>query len=149
MIRGQGDPNAGKWHSYLTRALPFFRLIADRRGASAVEFALTAPFLLLFVCGAIQFGWIIVTQNTMYDTARNLVRPLSVGSISDAAAKTKAKNEVGYASDLKVDVQRDTGAGTVSIELSLPMDTMLLVPMFDKLVSGKTLSAIVTMYEES
>ncbi len=140
---------AGRWRFRFARALPFSRIGTDQRGASAVEFALTAPFLMLFVCGAIQFGWIIVTQNTMYDTARNLVRPLSVGTISDAAAKSKAKDEVGYAGDLEVDVQRDTTAGTVSIELTLPMDTLMLVPMFDALLAGKTMSAIVTMYEES
>lgn len=39
------------------RAAFLSRLVGDRRGATAVEFALISPFLILLVFGGVQLGW--------------------------------------------------------------------------------------------
>jgi Flp pilus assembly protein TadG len=35
-----------------------------RRGATAVEFALTAPVFILFLMAAFEFGWLNVVRHT-------------------------------------------------------------------------------------
>jgi len=62
------------------RLNPFWQ---DRRGASAVEFALVAPLLLMLLLGIIQYGSLFLIQNRMTDAARDTARRLAVGDIGN------------------------------------------------------------------
>ena len=65
----------------------------DERGASAVEFALVLPFLIMLLLGIIQYGSLFLVQTRMNDAARDTARRLAVGDLkteSDAAAHARA-----------------------------------------------------------
>ena len=63
------------------------RLLADLRGAIAVEFALIMPILLLFLLGIVQFGSAFFMQNNMLNTARELARRLATDQLTVADAE--------------------------------------------------------------
>ncbi|SMQ75907.1 Flp pilus assembly protein TadG [Devosia lucknowensis] len=59
------------------------RLIGDRAGAAAIEFALVVPMLLVLVSSTLEAGWIMV-QTIMLDRALDqTVRELRVGSFAN------------------------------------------------------------------
>lgn len=53
-----------------------------QRGASAVEFALLVPVLLLLVFGIIDFGMAIMSQSVVSNATREGVRAASLGASS-------------------------------------------------------------------
>lgn len=55
-------------------------------GASAVEFALVLPVLMLLVMGIIQFGYYFFAANAASSTAREVARRVAVGDCWDAGA---------------------------------------------------------------
>lgn len=78
---------------------------ARDRGASAVEFALVAPLLLLLVFGVIDFGRLLNAQITITEAAREGARAATIDTANPVNA---AKARVLSASD-ELD-------GTVSIQ---------------------------------
>jgi Flp pilus assembly protein TadG len=70
------------------------------RGASAVEFALVLPFLLLLVFGLIQYGLYFWALQGGSDLARSAARLSAVGNSNDCTAfETAIQNQTGgYAS---------------------------------------------------
>ena len=76
------------------------RLILDRRGATAVEFALVAPMLFLVLFGIVGFGAVISIQNGLQQLVAEAARA-SVAGLSDAERKQLAQvyvnnNASGY-----------------------------------------------------
>lgn len=71
----------------------------DARGAAALEFALVAPVILLFVFGIIQYGYLFWSLETASATAREAARQLIVGTqeqcVKDQAAGQAAQPAVG------------------------------------------------------
>jgi Flp pilus assembly protein TadG len=61
----------------------------DRRGASAVEFALIAPFLLLLVGAILAYGSIFATSLSVQQIAAETARA-TIGGLSDGERKTLA-----------------------------------------------------------
>lgn len=59
------------------------------RGAAAVEFALVLPFLLLLVCGIVDFGRAYNAKITLAHAARESVRVWALGG-TQAEATTRA-----------------------------------------------------------
>lgn len=57
------------------------------RGASAVEFALVFPLLLLLVFGIIQYSWYFYAMQTGTAATGEAVRRLAVGDCQDEAAR--------------------------------------------------------------
>jgi Flp pilus assembly protein TadG len=55
----------------------------DERGASAVEFALILPVLLLLVFGIIQYGYYFFAAQNGSSVAREAVRKVAVGDCPD------------------------------------------------------------------
>jgi Flp pilus assembly protein TadG len=52
----------------------------DQRGASALEFGLVAPVILLMIFGIIQYGYLYWSLQTAKATAREAARQLIVGT---------------------------------------------------------------------
>lgn len=71
----------------------------SERGAAALEFALVAPVILLFVFGIIQYGYLFWSLETASATAREAARQLIVGTdeqcVRDQAAGQAALPAVG------------------------------------------------------
>lgn len=63
---------------------------ADDSGASALEFALIAPILLLLVMGIIEFGFVFQAQLALTHAAREGAREASVGKFSAADVQAQA-----------------------------------------------------------
>lgn len=62
----------------------------DRGGASAVEFALVAPFLLLLVGAILAYGSIFATSLSLQQMAAETARA-TIGGLSDAERETLAE----------------------------------------------------------
>ncbi len=64
-------------------------------GASAVEFAIVLPVLLLLMFGTFQIAMLMFSYNVMVSTARDTVRAMAVCTITDlATATTTAQNSL-------------------------------------------------------
>jgi Flp pilus assembly protein TadG len=68
------------------------RVQNHRRGATAVEFAVTAPVFLIFLLGAFEFGWLSVIRHTADNAAYEGARAAMVpgATANDALAKTNS-----------------------------------------------------------
>jgi Flp pilus assembly pilin Flp len=92
-------------------------------GASAVEFALLVPFLLLITFGIITFGMILFTQITATHAAREAARQIAVNgdAVTDCdALKTFLEDSGTWApSDIQATSDGDGGPGD---ELTLTFD---------------------------
>ena len=62
----------------------------ERRGATAVEFAITAPVFFLFLLAAFEFGWLNVIRHTADNAAYEAARTAMVPGATAAEARTKA-----------------------------------------------------------
>ena len=65
----------------------------EEGGASAVEFALILPLLIMLLLGVIQYGSLFLVQTRMNDAARDTARRLAVGDLkteTDAEAHARA-----------------------------------------------------------
>lgn len=75
------------------------RARAQERGAAALEFALVAPVILLFIFGIIQYGYLFWSLETASATAREAARQLIVGTdvhcVKDQAAGQASQPAVG------------------------------------------------------
>ena len=65
--------------------------LSKERGASAVEFALIAPLLLLLVVGIAEFGRAFQVQSTLSAAAREGVRTMALQN-DQAAARSMAES---------------------------------------------------------
>ena len=57
-------------------------LLCNRGAASALEFAILAPILLLMLTGIVQYGSIYVLQNNMQNVAREVSIRLATGDLT-------------------------------------------------------------------
>lgn len=58
----------------------------DRRGVTAIEFALVAPVLFILIFGALELGLIWWTKNALQVTAALTARCVALGSCTDPTA---------------------------------------------------------------
>lgn len=119
------------------------------RGASAVEFALVLPILLLLVIGILEFGRAYHVQTTLSNAARDGVRVMALQD-SAAAAKTQVR-ESASTLDIKnnwitVEVEPSSacsGAGSVpnstaSVTIEYPLSLLSgFLPIDDLTLTGK------------
>jgi Flp pilus assembly protein TadG len=122
-----------------------------RRGATAVEFALTAPVFFLFLLAAFEFGWLNVMRHTADNAAYEAARRVIVPGATAAEAKSQATtllNIVGArgatVTITPTIVTPETDSVTVAIEIPMNKNG-LIVPRF----TGKsTIKATSTMRTE-
>jgi Flp pilus assembly protein TadG len=122
-----------------------------RRGATAVEFAITAPVFFVFLLAAFEFGWMNVLRHTADNAAYEAVRAAIVPGASSADATAKANSLLGIvgARDATVQVTPtvitpDTNEVTVVIEVPMNRNGLIL-PRFTK---NKTLHSEATLRTE-
>ena len=124
----------------------FRSLVRNHRGATAVEFALVFPVMLVLCSGIVEFGWLFYVQNSMTDTARTVTRDVSVGTVTSANAQAAVLSKLsdwGYNFSVTV-----TDDGTdVTIAIGVPRDEVALANIMD-LFGGGTLNTAVTMQLE-
>ena len=109
-----------------------------RRGATAVEFALTAPIFFVFLLAAFEFGWLNVIRHTADNAAYEAARSAMVPGATAAEARTKANRllRIVGTRGAKVTVTPDpvtseTEEVTVAIEIPMKRNG-LIVPRFTK-----------------
>ena len=107
-----------------------------RRGATAVEFALTAPIFFLFLLAAFEFGWLNVIRHTADNAAYEAARTAIVPGATSAEARTIANRLLGTvgAQGANVTVTPDpvtTQTKQVTVAIEIPMNRNgLIVPRF-------------------
>ena len=68
------------------------KIFRNRSGASAIEFAMIAPIIVLLMMGVIEFGLILFTYASAQNTTRNVVRMLATNQISTTEAQSDCLN---------------------------------------------------------
>ncbi len=109
------------------------RAQARDRGASAVEFALVAPVLILMLLGIIAFGHAFHVQSVLSNAARDGVR---VMALTDSPADARATTVSSAAPAANVSPSHITitptscsaadtsGPGTATLTISYPMELL-------------------------
>lgn len=122
-----------------------------RRGATAVEFAITAPLFVLFLLTAFEFGWMNVIRHTADNAAYEAARMAIVPGATSAEAIAEANRllDIVWARGAQVTVTPatitdDTEEVTVSIDVPLNQNGLIL-PRF---TSNKWLSSESTLRTE-
>jgi len=123
----------------------------SRRGATAAEFALTAPVFILFLLASFEFGWLNVLRHTSDNAAYEAARYAMVPGGTAAEAKAKANsilNIIGARGAVvtvnPATITTTTKEVTVSIDIPLKKNA-LVVPKF---TGKKTLHSEATMRTE-
>jgi Flp pilus assembly protein TadG len=108
----------------------------QRRGATAVEFALTAPVFIIFLLAAFEFGWLNVVRHTADNAAYEAARTAIVPGATETEARVKAEkllNIVGTrGATITVTPNPLTVASDeVTVNIQIPMNQNgLIVPRF-------------------
>src|SRR5258705_13186240 len=111
-----------------------------RRGAVAVEFAITAPIFFLFLLASFEFGWLNVIRHTADNAAYEAARAVVVPGATAAEATAKATsilNVVGArGAKIQITPANITASTTeVTVAIDIPMSSNgLITPRF----TGKT-----------
>jgi Flp pilus assembly protein TadG len=111
---------------------------SERRGAAAVEFAITAPIFFIFLLASFEFGWMNVLRHSADNAAYEGARAAMVPGATATEAKNKANTilNVVNAKGATVKITPATlSASTkeVTVEVDIPMSKNgLIVPRFTK-----------------
>jgi Flp pilus assembly protein TadG len=107
-----------------------------RRGATAVEFALTAPLFFMFLLAAFEFGWLNVIRHTADNAAYEAARAAMVPGATAAEATTKANNLLNIVGARSAQITvtpteltPETDQVTVTIDVPMSQNG-LIVPRF-------------------
>jgi len=126
------------------------RQTESRRGATVVEFAITAPIFFLFLMAAFEFGWLNVMRHTANNAAYQAARHVIVPGATSAEAVAKAQsvlNAVG-ARNAKVTVSPSTittQTDQVTVTVEIPVnDNALIVPRFSRNLTLRSSSTLRT-----
>ena len=115
------------------------------RGATAVEFALVLPILLLLVLGIFEFGRAYQVQTTLSNAARDGVRVMALQDSAAAARATAAESASSLTlTDAMIDVtpsscsSATTAPGQVSVTISYPFELVSgFLPIDDFTLTGR------------
>ena len=109
-----------------------------RRGAAAVEFAITAPVFFLFLLASFEFGWLNVLRHTADNAAYEAARAAMVPGATAAEAKAKATSllKIVGARGATISITPatlTTSTDEVTVAIDVPMSKNgLIVPRFSK-----------------
>lgn len=120
------------------RPFPPAGLCRDARGAAALEFALTAPVLIVVLGQMLQFGLILFAYNDMSHVAWTIARQVATGSMSTVAAVEEARQRlVSWGAPPSVEVSDPVpGLPEITVEISLPMSSLRMFDPMNLLGEG-------------
>ena len=100
--------------------------LRDPAGASALEFGVIAPILILLIIGMIEFGWVFQNQLAITHAAREGARLASVndGANWDAGVVESRAYPLTTGDGLGISLSEDAESVTVSV--TYPYDWQLL-----------------------
>lgn len=130
------------------------RFLKDKRGASAIEFALVVPIMLIILLGTIDFGMVLFAKNVTQEAARAVVRDLSTNKITSAEASSASKAMLPewVSRAVTVDIEQtfpgDSARNEFRVSINFNGAAVTAVGFFDELFSGSNLSSYATMRQE-
>jgi Flp pilus assembly protein TadG len=80
-------------HRLVDVLAPIDRLVSDRRGGVAIEFAFIIPIAILLTIGAVEVAHAVSVQASIAQAAKETVRFASVRGSASGAAATEAQLE--------------------------------------------------------
>ena len=114
------------------------RCYASRRGAAAVEFAMTAPILFMVLFAALELGRMSMLRQTVSNAAYEAVRTCIVPGATNAEGVAAARGVLasvgatGYTITVTPATITDT-TPSVTAEVAVPFSTnMWVTPLFSK-----------------
>jgi Flp pilus assembly protein TadG len=130
------------------------RLCRGDDGVAAIEFAFTAPILVLILVGIIQVASAFFTLNQMNWVAREAARGLAVGDLADVAdAEAFVESHLiswalaGSSVNVVLPDPNDPNNTDYTVEIRVPLEDAALVDSAGYL-TGKTVSAYSVMRDE-
>lgn len=142
---------------YMHRMRRIFR--RNRRGASAVEFALVAPVFFLFVFGMIEYGRLVMVQQVLTNATREGARRAVLEGATNTAVINAVKSYLTTASingdspNVVIDISPNPELATpsqesITVTVSVPFNDVswLPSPMF---LNGRTMTARSVMRREA
>ncbi len=110
--------------------------LRGERGASAVEFALVLPLLVLLVLGIVEFGRGFQVSGTLSAAAREGVRVMALQNnpaAARAAVRSAASSLDPAITNAQITITPATcppGAGTTTVRLTIDYDLPLMTGLF-------------------
>lgn len=105
------------------------------RGASAVEFALLLPLVLLLIGGMVDFGRAFFTEVTLTNAAREGARSAMYGNVPGARAGQAAGSVPG--ATVSVDTcAKGATTGVVKVTVQAPFQWVILGPAMSLVTLG-------------
>jgi hypothetical protein len=133
----------------------FARFKACRKGVAAVEAAFVFPILIALMIGAIEFSFVLFTNNAMQNAARDVSRQLAVnyiglGEVEAAiAGRVPAWAAESAAVSVSQSAPEDPTVNLITVNVSLPAADATPLNLFVALLGDLTLSTSVTMKQEA
>lgn len=124
----------------------------NRRGTSAVEFAVVAPVFFMLVFGMIEFGRLVMVQqiltNAVREGTRRAILPgATTTNVTDAVNTYLAGSSInGATSTVSPDPSSATYGSSITVTVSVPFTAVSWVPPF--FLGSTTLKAQCSMRTE-
>jgi len=125
-----------------------------RRGVVAVEFALIAPIFFAMLLGIIEFGRMMMVQETLVNAAREGARASILPSETDAQVTAVVSNYLsaagisGYTETLSPTEASSPASGTaMTLTVSVPCSTVSWLS-YSTWFQGQSLSSSVVMMKQ-
>lgn len=121
------------------------RQVLERRGTSAVEFALVAPALFLFILGIIELGRGFMVAHLLCNAARvgcraGVIPGTSTASIQERVKATlEAQGVVGASTKVYVNGNADIDAAAAQSTDTIAVEVLIPVSQFTWLPGGQLL----------
>lgn len=123
-------------------------ILAARRGAAAVEFALIAPVFLVFLFGTIELGRLALARNVIANASREGARLAIVEGATEADIRETAEHFAAVAGVENVTVSLEDNDATVTVTVSVLFRDVSWLP--DAwFLRDQTLAATTTMRKET
>lgn len=108
------------------------RLLADKKGGAALEFALLAPPLIAMLFGTFQLGWAMNSAGIVHDALMTQARALAFNAnMTSDQLQTAVRNQVAGLtdSDVTVTIDRHSVNGVNSAVATATYTAAILVPL--------------------
>ncbi len=126
-----------------TGAVGFCR---SESGSYSAEFAIWTPFLLAMLLLIIDFSYLMVSNASMWNAARNTARAVSIHRVTPDAAEEHLRDALFF-DDTPYAVAIETPKDEVAVVVRLDATKVALTPVLGRYVVG-TMTARVHMLRE-